>query len=81
MEGNYRPTQLGTNKWEELRKTVEIMLRMCEPIFSTGNCFVLDSGFFVSKGITDFLEFGVYAVAHIKNRKYRPKGVPGDAID
>ena len=57
------------------------MLRMCEPITSTGECVVLDSGFFVSKGITDLLEFGVYTAALIKKRKYWPKGVQGDAID
>ena len=57
------------------------MLRMCEPIFSTGKCVVLDSGFCVSKGITALLEFGVYAAALIKKWKYWPKGVPGDAID
>ena len=57
------------------------MLRVCEPIFSTGKCVVLDSGFCVSKGITALLEFGVYAAALIKKQKYWPKGVPGDAID
>ena len=51
------------------------------PIFSTGKCVVLDSGFCVSKGITALLEFGVYAAVLIKNRKYCPKGVTGDAID
>ena len=54
---------------------------MCEPIFSTGKCVMLDSGFCVSKGITALLEFGVYAAALIKKRKYWPKGVRGDAID
>ena len=57
------------------------MLRMCEPIFLTGKYVVLDSGFFVSKGITALLEVGVYAAALIKKQKYWPKGVPGDAID
>ena len=57
------------------------MLRMCEPIFSTGKCFMLDSGFCVSKGITALLEFGVYAAALVKKRKYWPKGVLGDATD
>ena len=76
-----RPTELGKKKWEELGKTVGLMLRMCEPIFSTGKCVVLDSGFCVSKGITALLEFGVYADALIRKRKYWPKGVPGDAID
>ena len=56
------------------------MLQICEPIFSTVKWVVLDSGFCVSKGITALLEFGLYAAALIKNRKYWPKGVPGDAI-
>ena len=54
---------------------------MCEPIFSAGKCVVLDSGFCVSKGIKNLLEFGVYATAPTKKRKYWPKGVPGDVID
>ena len=57
------------------------MVRMCEPIFSTGKYVVLDSVFCVSKGITALLEFGIYAAELIKKRKYWPKGVPGDAID
>ena len=81
VEGNHRPTHLGPKKWEELGKTVGLMLRMCELIFSTGKCVVLDSGFFMSKGITYLLEFGVYAAELIKKPKYCPKGVPGDAID
>ena len=35
----------------------------------------------MSKGITALLEFGVYAAALIKKRKYWPKVIPGDAID
>ena len=57
------------------------MLRMCEPILSTGKCVLLDSEFCVSKGITALLEFGVYAAALIKKQKYWPKGVPGDSIE
>ena len=81
MEGKDRPTELGKKKWEELGKTVGLMLRMCESIFSTGKYVVLDSGFSVSKGITALLEVGVYAAALIKKRKYWPRGVPVDAID
>ena len=54
---------------------------MCDPIFLTGNFVVLDSGFFVSKGITALLDFGVYAAAITKKCKCWPKDVPGDAID
>ena len=57
------------------------MLPMCEPVFSTGKCVVLDSGSCVSKGITALLDFVVYADALIKKQKYWPRGVPGDAID
>ena len=55
LEGKDRSTQIVPKKWEELGKTVGLMLRMCEPIFSTGKCVVLESGFFLSKGITDLL--------------------------
>ena len=81
VEGKDRQTQLCKKKWEELEKTVGLMLRMCKIIFSTGKCVVLDSGFCVSKGITALLKFGVYAAALIKKNKYCTKGVPGDAID
>ena len=69
VEGKCRRTKLGPNKWEDLGKTVELMLQMCEPIFSTEKCIVLDSGFCVSKGITYLLEFGFYAAELIKKRK------------
>ena len=81
MEGKDKPTQIGPKKWEDLGKNCGIILRISEPIFSTGECVVLDSGFCVSKGITALLEVGVYAAALIKKLKYWPKGVLGDAID
>ena len=52
MEGKCRPTELRKNKWEDLGKTFGLMLRMCEAMISTGKCVLLDSVFFVSKGIT-----------------------------
>ena len=81
VEGKGRPTEIGQKKWEDLGNTVGPMLGMCEPIFLTGKCVVLDSGFCVSKGITALLEFCVYTAALINKIKYWPKGVPGDAID
>ena len=69
LEGKDRTTQLVTKKWDELGKTVGIMLQMCEPIFSTGKYVVLDSSFCVSKGITALLEFGIYAAEITKKRK------------
>ena len=55
MEGKDRLTELGKKKWEDMGKTVGLMLRMRDPIFSTGKCVVLKSGFCVSKGITALL--------------------------
>ena len=81
MEGKDRPTELGKKKWEDLGNTVGLMLQMCDQIFSTGKCVVLDSGFWLSKEITNLLGFGVYTAALIKKRKYWPNGVPVDAID
>ena len=81
MEGKDRPTELGKKKLESLGKTIGLMILMCEPIFSTGKCVLLDSCFCVSKGITSLLDFGVYAAALINKRKYWPKGVSVDAID
>ena len=81
VEGKDRPTEVGKKKWEDLVETVSLMLQMCEPMFSTGKWFLLDSGLCVSKGVTSLLEFGVYADVLIKKRKYWPKGVPGDSID
>ena len=55
--GDHRSRRASTGqlKWEDLGKTVGIMLQICDPIFSTGKCVVLDSGFCVSKGITALL--------------------------
>ena len=69
MEGKDRPDQIGLKKWDYLGNTVGLMLKMCEPISLTGKWVVLDSIFCVSKGITAFLEFVVYADALIKKRK------------
>ena len=59
MEGKDRTNQLGPKKWEDLGNTVKLMLRICEPIFSTGKCVVLASGFCFSRGISALLDIGV----------------------
>ena len=56
------------------------MLRMCRPIFVSGEDVVLDSGFCVVKGITDIKAKGVHEAALIKKRRYWLKLVPGDLI-
>ena len=81
MEGNDRPRPLGQKEYNDLGKTVSLMLRMCRPIFVSGNDVVLDSGFNVAKGITYIEAKSVYLEALIKKRRYWPKGVLGDLIE
>ena len=81
MEGKYQPQKLVRKECAELGATVSLTLRMCEPIFVTGEAVVLDCGFCTEKGITKTESKGIYSGALIKNRHYWPKGVPGYLID
>ena len=53
MEVKDSPHKIGQNKYSELGKMKILMLRMCKPIFGIEKAVVLDSGFYVAKGITD----------------------------
>ena len=57
------------------------MLRMRRPIFGSGKAVVLDTVFFVAKGITELGAKVVYAAALINTGCYWPNGVPGGLID
>ena len=68
--GKDLPGPLGQKEYNELEKTVSLMLRICRPMFGSRKDVVLDSGFYITKGITD-LEFkGVYVADLIKKRRY-----------
>ena len=81
MEGKDIPWPLGQKEYNDLGKRVIVMLMMCRPIFGSWKDVVLDSGFFVAKGIADLKTKGVYVKALIKKRRYYPKWVPDDWID
>ena len=81
VEGKALPGPLGQKEYYELRETVSLILRMCRPIFGSGEAVVLDSGFCVAKGITEIEAKGIYMEDLIKKRRYWPKGLPGDLID
>ena len=81
MEGKDLPKQIGQKEYDELGKMVSLMLRMCRPFFGSGKAVVLDSDFFVVKGITDVETKGLYAGALIKKWRYWTKLVPGYLID
>ena len=57
------------------------MLSICRLIFGTGETMVLNSGFYVAKGITELDYKGVYVGYLIKKCRYCPKIVTADLID
>ena len=81
VTGKDRPSELGRPMYDELGKTVGLLLRMLEPVFHTGRYIVLDSGFCVLRGIVELRRRGVFACALIKKRRYWPTLVPGDAME
>ena len=81
MKGKDIPGPLFQKEYNELGKTVSLMLRMCRPIFVSDKAIVLDNVFCVAKGITDIKAKDIYATALIKKRHYWPKGVPSYLID
>lgn len=84
VEGKDRPKELGPKEFEaEFEKpsaTAALMVRMCKPIWNTGNVVVMDSGFCVLNGVLQMAKKGVYGASLIKKRRYWPKHVPGDKI-
>ena len=56
-------------------------MELCRPIFFSGRVVILDSGFCVLKALVKLRNFGVYASAVIKKRRYWPAYVKGDAIE
>ena len=80
VKGKDAPRQRATPEFEQLGKTVGLLLRMLKPIYSTGKVVVLDSGFCVVKGIIELIKRGVFAAALIKKRRYWPRYVRGDEI-
>ena len=54
---------------------------MTKPLFGTSKAVVMDSGFFVLKGILGMLSHGVYGTTVIKKKKYWTKYLKGDSIE
>ena len=80
VEGKDRPSQRGRDEYYEKGKTASLLLRLCKPLFATGKVVILDSGFCVLDAILALKQYGVYASAIIKKRRFWPKNVPADAI-
>ena len=59
---------------------VELLLFVLEPLFGKAMVDILDSGFFVLKGIVELKKRGINGSAWIKKRKCWPKYIKGDVI-
>ena len=82
VEGKDKPKNKDcTNEFEKYGATTHLLLECCKTIFHTGRVVILDSGFCVLKAITKLREYGVYASAVIKKRRYWPTLVKGELIE
>lgn len=80
VEGKDQPPEILRKEFDEMGKTVGLLLQVTRQIWSTGKVIILDSGFCVLKGIVELMKRGVFASALIKKRRYWPKDVPGEDI-
>ena len=80
VQGKDRPQQLNKPEYHEKGKTASLLLRLCKPLFATGKLVVLDSGFCVLDALLTLKQYGVFASAVIKKRRYWPKNIPAEVI-
>ena len=55
-------------------KTVGLMLQLTRAPWSTGMAVIMDSGFYVLRGLLEMRKRGVYGNVLIKKRCYWPRG-------
>ena len=81
VEGKDKPQNKPPSEFERYGPTTHLLLECCRTIFHTGRVVILDSGFCVLKAIVKLREYGVFASAVIKKRRYWPSLVKGDVIE
>ena len=81
VEGKDKPKNKPQDEFEEFGSTTHLLLECCRTIFHTGRVVILDSGFCVLKALAKLREYGVFASALIKKRRYWPTLVKGDVIE
>ena len=71
-EGRDFPRERGRPGLDDIFKTVGTMLRYTRPIWNCAKLVIMDSGFFVTKGLVELRKKGVFGAALIKKRRYCP---------
>ena len=66
MASKDRAPELGLAEYEDLGKTVGLLLGMLMSVFHAGRYVILDSGFCVLKGLIELKKHGVFDCALIK---------------
>ena len=82
VEGKYRPKERGKPEFEaDYGATGGLMMWIMKPLFGTGKAVVMDSVFYVMKGLVGMLYHGVYGTTVIKKKRYWTKYCNGDSIE
>ena len=66
------PRERGRPEFDNTVKTLGTMLRYTRPIWNCAKVVIMDSGFFVTKGLVELRKKGVFGSALIKKRRYFP---------
>ena len=81
VEERDRPREHRRPEFDEIGKTLGTMLRCIRPIWNCAKVFIMDIGFYVTKGLVELRKKGIFGSAIIKKCRYWPANIKGDAID
>ena len=81
VEGRYLPRERGRPEFDDIGKTLGTTLRCTSPICKCAKVVIMDSGFYVTKGLVDLQKKGLFGSALIKKFRYWPENIKVDAID
>ena len=83
VEGKDRPKELARTSFETGpgKSAMALMWIMNKPLWGTEKGVIMDSGFFVLKGLIVMYEIGVYGSAVLKKCRYWKSIIYGDQIN
>ena len=76
--GVYHPGEIHPDKYENVWKTVSLIVWIRRDIYSKDKVVILYGGFCVLQGIIELIKLGFFASALVKKRQHQPTLVTGD---
>ena len=70
VKGRDRPKETPSLDLQKNGPTVSLLLRIYQSLYRKGTIIILDSGFYMPKGIIELIKKGVYAGTCVKKRRY-----------